>query len=513
MSQCLFRTTGERPSRRALPWGKSQGLHPLGGCRPRLHHGTVATDESADADASDETDGEADGDRPSEDTDSAPVGDKGGEARPAPTSRGHDDSAGDEATSPDDGRDASSDAAAEPRSWRHLRRRDDDRMVAGVAAGLAEWLDVSPVAVRIGLVALTIFGGAGVLIYLMGWLFLPTATGPSIIVAAFSGSADSGNGRSWWRSIGALMLIGLGVVVIVGLGGELFRGFGRAGQGVALALLVAGAALVLSPGRRGASTGGPTAAETHAHAETATAQSHDAPATRPSARPPRSAAARHRRSPSTVGTICMALLLIYAGAAAILNGTGALDTEIAPTLAGALAIAGIGLTVSAFTAPARGLMAVGVVLATALVLTAGSRSSWAAGIGNTQVRVNGSGASETELRHGLGRLVVDFRSYQPRDGTHEVDIELGAGELEVLLSDRLDATIEADVGTGSVTHSSRQAVWRQRIAHHEGLGVHRQLHLHARAEPIATLELDIDVGIGSVHIVSAPARDAEVPAR
>ena len=54
-----------------------------------------------------------------------------------------------------------------------LYRPLGDRMLAGVAAGLAQYLDIDVTIVRIVLVVLAIAGGAGVPLYLAGWLLIP----------------------------------------------------------------------------------------------------------------------------------------------------------------------------------------------------------------------------------------------------------------------------------------------------------------------------------------------------
>ncbi len=54
-----------------------------------------------------------------------------------------------------------------------LRRASDHRAVAGVAEGLSRHFDVDPVIVRVAFAALTLFGGAGVLLYLALWLTVP----------------------------------------------------------------------------------------------------------------------------------------------------------------------------------------------------------------------------------------------------------------------------------------------------------------------------------------------------
>ena len=54
-----------------------------------------------------------------------------------------------------------------------LRLPVGDRMLAGVAAGLARYFGVDPVIVRIAFVVLTVVGGAGIPLYLAGLLLIP----------------------------------------------------------------------------------------------------------------------------------------------------------------------------------------------------------------------------------------------------------------------------------------------------------------------------------------------------
>ncbi len=56
---------------------------------------------------------------------------------------------------------------------RSLRRRDDTRMLGGVAGGTAQFFDVDVLYVRIGLVALAVFGGGGVVLYVAAWALIP----------------------------------------------------------------------------------------------------------------------------------------------------------------------------------------------------------------------------------------------------------------------------------------------------------------------------------------------------
>ena len=67
-------------------------------------------------------------------------------------------------------------------SIRRLSRSRTDGKIAGVCAGLADYLDVDVVLVRTGWVVFSIVPGAiigGVLAYIAAWLLMPEATEPA----------------------------------------------------------------------------------------------------------------------------------------------------------------------------------------------------------------------------------------------------------------------------------------------------------------------------------------------
>ena len=70
---------------------------------------------------------------------------------------------------------------SDDRSHRSLHRSTDDRMIAGVASGIARYFDVDVTIVRISIAVLSVFGGAGIALYIAGWLLMPLeGTGESI---------------------------------------------------------------------------------------------------------------------------------------------------------------------------------------------------------------------------------------------------------------------------------------------------------------------------------------------
>jgi phage shock protein PspC (stress-responsive transcriptional regulator) len=55
---------------------------------------------------------------------------------------------------------------------RQLRRSADDRMLAGVAGGIARYLGADVTLVRV-IIALALFTGVGVALYIAAWLLIP----------------------------------------------------------------------------------------------------------------------------------------------------------------------------------------------------------------------------------------------------------------------------------------------------------------------------------------------------
>ncbi len=64
-------------------------------------------------------------------------------------------------------------------------------MLAGVAAGIARYLNVDVTIVRIVFAVLAIVGGAGVPLYLAGWLLIPEEGSEQSIASGFIQSLQS----------------------------------------------------------------------------------------------------------------------------------------------------------------------------------------------------------------------------------------------------------------------------------------------------------------------------------
>ena len=60
---------------------------------------------------------------------------------------------------------------------KRLHRSDEDRKIAGVCAGLGEYFELDPVFFRLFFLFSILFGGLGLLAYVVLWILMPLAPG------------------------------------------------------------------------------------------------------------------------------------------------------------------------------------------------------------------------------------------------------------------------------------------------------------------------------------------------
>lgn len=114
---------------------------------------------------------------------------------------------------------------------RQMRRPIEGRVLAGVAAAVAERTGIAPWAVRLGFVIATLFGGLGLFAYLVGWILIPAGDDPESPAERWLtalGTPGKGTGS---------LLIGIAVPIIL-------SGLAPSGLLVATALLIVGILLV-----------------------------------------------------------------------------------------------------------------------------------------------------------------------------------------------------------------------------------------------------------------------------
>ncbi len=77
---------------------------------------------------------------------------------------------------------------------KRLYRSRTDRMLAGVCGGIGQYLNIDPTLIRLAFLALTIWGGGGVLAYLIAWVVIPEEplpAGDTGTTATSSSSSES----------------------------------------------------------------------------------------------------------------------------------------------------------------------------------------------------------------------------------------------------------------------------------------------------------------------------------
>ena len=321
---------------------------------------------------------------------------------------------------PDDGPRVTRD---EIRDLGRLRRSRDDRKIAGVAGGLARHLDVDPIILRVALVVLIFFGGAGLLIYVAGWLLVPEegtndaklrlddrSRGVALlIVGAIAALAVIGDSMGDWGFPWPLAVLGLIALVIVSVRGD-------------------------SRPRPPAPTH-PTPGVTYPGAGQPSAPASYIP-------PP--------RNPKKRGPILfwftMALTALAVGVLGIVDLAGASVTDSAyPALA--LGLIGAMLVVGAFYGRAGGLIAVGLIAALG---TAGATAANEVDAGT--IDESPTLAADVDDTYDLfaGKIDLDLsnvRDIENLDGQH-IDVEAVFGQIVVTVPDGVDVAVDASVDGG-----------------------------------------------------------------
>jgi len=76
--------------------------------------------------------------------------------------------------------------------YKKLYRSVTDKMLAGVCGGLAEYFAIDPVIVRLIFVLAVIFGGSGILAYIILWIIIPQKP---FLITPFSTNPVSGDSQ------------------------------------------------------------------------------------------------------------------------------------------------------------------------------------------------------------------------------------------------------------------------------------------------------------------------------
>jgi len=81
-----------------------------------------------------------------------------------------------------------------------LYKSRDDRMLFGVAGGMAEWMDLDPAIVRLVWALLILAGGVGLLLYIIAAIVIPDAPFGAVGMATASGTGTPDETRQARRA-------------------------------------------------------------------------------------------------------------------------------------------------------------------------------------------------------------------------------------------------------------------------------------------------------------------------
>jgi len=387
---------------------------------------------------------------------------------------------------------------------RRLRRRTVDRVIAGVAAGLGDYLNVDPLLVRAGFAGLMILGGAGLVLYVAAWLLIPAEGHPisiaegtfhafvarsgrlGIAVLVFiavvaAGALLTGRGQNQWRD-GALF-----AVAMVAVGLILLR-WGEGARGSGPATAVPGPPMSTLPGTGSAnletldvaggdatSWGAPSAPGVSGSWEEAALPVH------PQAR---------ERSP--LGWYVMAASLLAVGVLAVIGNAPGLEVTPGQYLGAVLAVIGIGLVVGAWWGRARLLILLALLITPVAVGAAFVSVPLDGGLGTQSFRPQTIGELRADYRLAGGTLRLDLTAIDPGAAPVTITSSVGVGKLTVVVPDAARLTLDARVAGGDLSvFGNRQT----------GTGLADRVDRADGAGP--TFVLHLEVGIGAVVVETA----------
>ncbi|WP_461121144.1 PspC domain-containing protein [Saccharothrix stipae] len=407
------------------------------------------------------------------------------------------------------------------------RRPHDGRKIAGVAAGIAQRYQIDPVIVRVAFVAMALCNGAGLLVYLLGWLWLAQADDE---VSA----AESliGRGRS---STPTALTVLLGLAVVPATGFFVDGGFTMVG-GV---LLSVGSIYLLHRGRghlnrpevvagfgepvgagvasgAGVSAGAGVGSGEEGVKATVSAEEHTTERVTPPAWDPLGAApfawdlpepgtpepavaaaptattapVRRRRSRVGVATFGVAMVVL---AGALVASAYSNWFDAGHILGLLVAVLGGGMVLGAFRGGGRGLIWLVVPLS---VIGVAITSIDFDGIdsdrvGSYQHRPTTVEQVDSRYATGVGEVQLDLTAL-PNSGSVRTEVEVGLGNAHVRVPANADVVVTCQADVGDVQCLGQTS---------DGRGAHQEVTDNgADGEGGLKIELDVRSEVGQVEV-------------
>lgn len=383
-----------------------------------------------------------------------------------------------------------------PARPRRLTRSSSDKVIAGVAGGLGAHTGLDPVIFRIGFVALTLTGGLGLLLYVLGALFIPRDDG-----------SPGGNGGLLLAIIAGIFVLFGGAALLSGLligmpfmadplfaarhfGGGLFEIFGSTVI-IALALVAVGY-LLLRDDRRPR----PAAAVKEAPPASAGADAGGVEAA-PGAAAAAEPGETMRRSPSTLPWLTLAAVLVALGTVAALDNAGAVEPRAAVYPAVALGVTGGGLLVGSRWGRGKWLLVpLGLLLLPCTIVASATDLPLAGRVGSFFAYTTNASQLDREYEILAGELYLDLSPLEDTSEDVYVDVRVVAGQLSLGVPPGMGVDVTGSIDAGAYNN------WLRGGDHREGLSLQVVESIPAHAG-FGTVHLDFEQGVGHVEITRA----------
>ena len=360
--------------------------------------------------------------------------------------------------------------AATATGRRRLRRRVTDRVIGGVAGGLGDYFNVDPLLVRIAFAGLMIFGGAGLVLYVVALLLMPAEGREDSLVEQALRRVPG----VWSRPALIVLLVVLVVIAIQSLpvagspDGEPVGGGLYLDPGLFWAVVVIAVGILLL--RRHEATAPVTPA---ARAETPVVLRSE----------PRPA--------SPLGWYTVAAVLVAVGLLAMVDNLANVDVTLGHFFGAALGVLGIGLVVGAWWGRGRLLILLGLLLLPVAVVASFVTAPLQGGIGDEQYAPANPAELRNEYRLMAGRLGLDLRGLPADSKPIRISASVALGQLVLILPPDASVTLDGHVGAGDLVIFGTQ---------HTGTSLADRVVRPKPGGP--TFVLDLETGIGEVLVDS-----------
>jgi phage shock protein PspC (stress-responsive transcriptional regulator) len=368
------------------------------------------------------------------------------------------------------------------RDYSTFRRSTTDRKLAGVAGGLGRHLNIDPTIVRVLLVVLIFFGGAGLILYGAAWLLVPEDDGSPAMLRVDDRARNT-------------LLVIVAVVAALAVVGDSWGGLDFPWP---IALIALGVFWVLARRENraqpepvddpagyplGQATGQSTA---YQYSQTLQGWQPVVPSvvrTKP-----------QRKGPVLFG-ITLALLAVGLGVLGIVDAsTGDVSDGAYPALA--LAIIGAMLVLGAFWGRAGGLAALGVLATLALPVVSIGQPSFH---GDRDVVVKPTSAAALASTYDIpaGRVKLDLTHVADLSALagQTVHVHANAGQVEIVVPAGLSVALDSEIHWAGAIDTPDKSV--------NGFDPELRRTMTSSAADAPTLNIEVDLDFGHVELRQA----------